>query len=127
MTKREEFIKFVDYLIANCKEQVVIPEDVASYLAAIKDSKDSGEKKEFTENGKAILQYLQNTPAGMYKARDIAEGMFITSKTVSGAMRKLVIDGYVEKVGKDPVVYMISEKGKMYNFNDNENSNEGEN
>ena len=27
-------------------------------------------------------------------------------------MRKLVTDGYIEKVGKDPVVYMITEKGK---------------
>ena len=52
----------------------------------------------------------------MYKARDIAENMGLTSKGVSGAMRKLVTDGYVEKVGKDPVVYMITEKGKSVKF-----------
>jgi Mn-dependent DtxR family transcriptional regulator len=31
---------------------------------------------------------------------------------VSGAMRKLVTDGYVEKVGESPVIYMLTEKGK---------------
>ena len=52
----------------------------------------------------------------MYKARDIAEGMFVASKSVSGAMRKLVTDGYVEKIGKDPVVYTITEKGLNVKF-----------
>ena len=47
-----------------------------------------------------------------WKARDIAEGLFISSRTVSGAIRKLVNDGFVEKNGKDPVVYTITEAGK---------------
>ena len=47
----------------------------------------------------------------MWKARDIAEGLFISSRAVSGAMRKLVTDGFVEKVGQDPVIYSITEKG----------------
>ena len=48
----------------------------------------------------------------MWKSRDIAEGLFIASRAVSGAMRKLVTDGYVEKVGQDPVVYTLTELGK---------------
>jgi DNA-binding HxlR family transcriptional regulator len=31
---------------------------------------------------------------------------------VSGAIRKLVTDGYVEKVGQDPVIYTLTELGK---------------
>ena len=54
----------------------------------------------------------------MWKARDIAEGLFISSRTVSGAMRKLVTDGFCEKVGADPVVYALTEKGKNYNIKD---------
>ena len=27
-------------------------------------------------------------------------------------MRKLVTDGYVEKVGQDPVIYKLTEKGQ---------------
>ena len=48
----------------------------------------------------------------MLKARDIAEGLFISSRAVSGAMRKLVTDGFVEKIGKDPTIYTITETGK---------------
>ena len=37
--------------------------------------------------------------------------MNITSRTASGAMRKLVTDGYVEKMGENPVVYSLTDKG----------------
>ena len=70
----------------------------------------------------ARMANLQEVPVVAYKARDIAQGMFIASKSVSGAMRKLVTDGYVEKIGQNPVVYMITEKGKNVIF-----ENEGEN
>jgi predicted transcriptional regulator len=50
----------------------------------------------------------------MWKARDIAEGLFISSRGVSGALRKLVNDGFCEKVGQDPVVYALTEKGKNF-------------
>jgi predicted transcriptional regulator len=52
----------------------------------------------------------------MWKARDIAEGLFISSRAVSGAMRKLVTDGFVEKVGQDPVIYSITDNGKNINI-----------
>ena len=48
----------------------------------------------------------------MWKSKDIAEGLFISSRAVSGAMRKLVTDGFVEKVGQDPVIYALTEQGK---------------
>ena len=52
----------------------------------------------------------------MLKARDIAEGLFVSSRAVSGSLRKLVTDGFVEKVGQDPAIYTITEKGKNYNI-----------
>ena len=52
----------------------------------------------------------------MWKAKDIAEGLFISSRTVSGAMRKLVADGFVEKVGQDPTIYSLTENGKNINI-----------
>ena len=62
---------------------------------------------------KKILTFLRdNSEVESWKARDIAEGLFISSRTVSGAIRKLVNDGFVEKNGKDPVVYTITEAGK---------------
>ena len=50
----------------------------------------------------------------MSKAKDIAEGLGISSRTVSGSLRKLVTDGFVDKVSTNPTIYAISEKGKNY-------------
>lgn len=116
MTKQQEFLDFWKYLTHEVAGDIEVPENVQAYINALSDNGEA-EKPMFTENGKNILMYLQGQPAQMYKARDIAEGMGITSKAVSGAMRKLVSDGYVEKVGKDPVVYTITEKGKNVEIN----------
>ena len=118
MTKQQEFLEFWQKLVT--QPGVEVPPNVQAYIDAISNV-DSIEKPMFTENGGKILQYLQSAPVAMYKARDIAENMGLTSKGVSGAMRKLVTDGYVEKVGKDPVVYMITDKGKSVEFNEGEN------
>lgn len=123
MTKCEEFLDFVDFLMQNCKEPVNPSENVQAYLNTLRLSAKSEETKEFTKNGKVIIQYLQSAPAGMFLARDIAEAIEVSSRAVSGAMRKLVADGYVEKVGKDPIVYSITEKGKNVILED---ENEGE-
>lgn len=112
MTKQQEFLEFWDKLV---ETGVDVPPNVKLYIDALRNT-DNIEKPLFTDNGAKILQYLQSAPTAMYKARDIAENMGVTSKGVSGAMRKLVTDGYVEKVGKDPVVYMITEKGKQVKF-----------
>ena len=110
MTKKDEFIKYVEDLIDG--NHYEMSENVRLYWEAFK-GKVEEDKPLFTDNGKLILQYLQdNQSTPMWKAKDIAEGMFVSSRTVSGAMRKLVSDGYVEKVGQDPVIYSLTEKGK---------------
>ena len=115
MTKKQEFINFVKDYMDEMKGDM--PENVSLYWEAF-CGKDEVEKPMFTDNGKLILQYLKdNLSTPMWKARDIAEGLFIGSRAVSGAMRKLVTDGFVEKVGQDPVVYAITEKGKNIEIN----------
>ena len=110
MTKKDEFIKYVEDLIDG--NHYEMSENVRLYWEAFK-GKVEEDKPLFTDNGKLILQYLQdNQSTPMWKAKDIAEGMFVSSRTVSGALRKLVSDGYVEKVGQDPVIYSLTEKGK---------------
>ena len=88
-------------------------QDVLEYWEAFK-GKDEADKPMFTDNGKLILKYMQDhiSDMPMGKAKDIGEGLFISSRAVSGAIRKLVTDGYVEKIGQDPVVYALTEKGK---------------
>jgi len=122
MTKKQEFINFIDELM-KAAPQVQPSEDVLSYLEAFKGKENS--KPEFTENGRVVLKYLQDNPKQvMWKAKDIGEGLFISSRAVSGAMRKLVSDGYVEKVGQDPVIYTITDKGKTVNLEEEIKENE---
>lgn len=112
MSKKQEFIKYVNELIT-AAPAVEPNEDAALYWAAFCGLDENGEKPLFTDNGKLILKFLQehqDTP--MWKARDIAEGLFISSRAVSGAMRKLVTDGFVEKVGQDPTIYSLTNSGK---------------
>jgi hypothetical protein len=118
MSKKQEFIKYVNDLIsATSNNPVVMSEDAKLYWDAFCGVGEDGEKPLFTDNGKLILKFLQdNQETPMWKARDIAEGLFISSRAVSGAMRKLVTDGFVEKVGQDPVIYSITENGKNINI-----------
>ena len=113
MSKKQEFIEYV-------KERVDwtdASENVKIYWEAF-ISKEEKEKPMFTDNGKLILQFLRDNPdTATGKARDIAEGLLITSRTVSGAIRKLCTDGFVEKVSQDPAIYTITELGKTVEIN----------
>ena len=113
MSKKQEFINYVNELIAAAGPSVQPTEDASLYWSAFCGLDENGEKSLFTDNGKLIIKFLQdNIDTPMWKARDIAEGLFINSRAVSGAMRKLVSDGYVEKVGQNPVIYSMTENGK---------------
>ena len=112
MSKKQEFINFIE-MVLNENKIDELPENVRLYWDAFRGADENGEKPLFTDNGKLILKFLQehqDTP--MWKARDFAEGLFISSRAVSGAMRKLVTDGFVEKVGENPVIYSITDNGK---------------
>lgn len=119
MTKKQEFINFMETVLSEANiGSDQMPENVRLYWDAFRGADENGDRPMFTDNGKLILQYMkdnQSTP--MWKARDIAEGLFISSRAVSGAMRKLVTDGFVEKVGQDPVVYSLTDLGKNIEIN----------
>lgn len=124
MTKKQEFINFIDELM-EAAPQIIPSEDVKSYLEVFRGKEMN--KPEFTENGRLILKHLQDNPKQiMWKAKDVGEGLFISSRAVSGAMRKLVTDGYVEKVGQDPVIYTITDKGKEVDLTVVEENKENE-
>lgn len=92
---------------------------ILAYLKALSEEEDNKEKPLFTDNGKLILkslQEIQNNYNNMMKAKDIAEHIGISSRQVAGAMRKLIADGFVEKIGKEPVIYAITEKGLTINI-----------
>ncbi len=115
---KQEFIEFLNALM-NAAPEVVeekMTENVKAYIDALTDKK--AEKPALTDNGKLVLKYLQGAEPGIYKAKDIADGLYVSSRNVSGAMRKLVTDGFVEKVGEQPALYTITEKGKEFKIED---------
>lgn len=107
MTEKEKFIKMVEELISTI--DVSKYSDEMNYFNSLKEAKEGG----LTENGEKILVFMKEnkeTYNNLFKAKDIAEGINMSSKAVSGSMRKLVKDGYVNKVGKEPVIYELTHK-----------------
>lgn len=119
MTKKDKFIELVKVMMENTYDMwdEVTKNEYApalEYFNGLQAGDDKAPKKMFTENGKLILNYMQenkDTVNNLFKAKDIGEGLGISSRTVSGAMRKLVTDGYCEKTGNSPTVYSITAKG----------------
>ena len=120
MNKCEQFLNFFDYLVEQSEiSKDVIPKEVMEYYNVLKEQQVSQKEKPIlTEIGTQVLQYLQTNEVQSAKARDIADGMNMSSKKISGSMRKLVTDGFVEKIGANPVVYALTDKGKNFNIQD---------
>ena len=117
MTKCEKFLEFFDELVE--KTNVEMPDDVKEFREMLAASQENfTDKPAFTEIGLIILEYIQNCGAKSIKAREIADGIETPSRKVSGAMQKLVKDGYVEKFGQNPVIYALTDKGKNLNIKD---------
>jgi DNA-binding MarR family transcriptional regulator len=72
--------------------------------------------KEMSEKGLEIIKYLQTQPRQSYTAKEIAGGMFVSPRSVPGAMVKLANDGYieVEKIANSANKYKITDKGFSY-------------
>ena len=126
MNSREAFIKLIQSEIFD-KEDIYIDNDdelfslAKQYFETLKNV-SSKEPKLITENGMKILKYAQEnkgTYNNIFTARGMGDGIGIGSKVVSGAMRKLVTDGFFEKVGANPVSYSITEKGMNFSEFDN--------
>ena len=117
MSKKEAFIDYVTKIM----DELAVPEmneEAQEYWYALR-FKEEKEKPMFTDNGKLIMEYLKSLPddVSAMKSKDIAEALVVSSRTVSGSMRKLVSDGFVEKIGDSPVLYKITEKGKNVKIN----------
>lgn len=132
---KENFIKFFNLLVqqTDLKELIqnsdladsIDPVDALNYFdnnivtaAKTATSKSTGL---VTENGKKVLSAMNRVlfPVNgqihaSATAAIIAEELFISQKSLAGITRKLITDGYVEKVGSEPITYALTEKGKDY-------------
>lgn len=105
--RKEKFMRDVERLIKKYPEEFC--EESVSYFNDLQEAKE--EKELITEKGKAILKTMRELDRNV-KAKDIADAMGVTSRTVSGSLRKLSTDGFVEKIGKDPIIYALTDSGK---------------
>lgn len=121
MNKKELFVMMVEAFLEKGTVEGTLStsqlDEAIAYFNAFKSTQDKkADKPQFTDNGKLILKaMIENNEerANMFSAKQIAEYAFITSRQVSGAIRKLVADGYCEKVGQDPIIYSLTELGKQ--------------
>jgi len=125
MTKKEAFIKIIQ---AEIFDQTDIyaenyPDEYGLAASFWEDFKNGKVKNSgvMTDNGKKLLSWMQeniNTMTNLFTSKEAAEALFTSGRSIAGSMRKLVNDGYVEKIGKDPVQYSLTEAGKNYKFDD---------
>lgn len=105
--RKEKFINDIARLIKKYPEEFC--EESITYFNDLQEVKE--EKELITEKGKAILKTMRELDKNV-KAKDIADAMGLSSRTVSGSLRKLSTDGFVEKIGKDPIIYALTDLGK---------------
>lgn len=110
MTKKEKFIELVDDVFNHIDIQTFIEghEEYQEAIDYFEEMKAEKAATPLTENGQRVLDYIKENYQqfnNRFTAKEIADGMGISAKSVSGSMRKLVSDGYCSKQGKDPVTY----------------------
>jgi DNA-binding MarR family transcriptional regulator len=116
MTNKEMFIQEVEELLADRRKtfgEDGLSEGARAYFETLKATPEK-EKAPFTENGAKVLIWMQENYESynnILKAKEIGDGLFCSSRTVSGAMRKLVTDGYVSKTEGTPTCYSLTELG----------------
>ena len=132
MTKKEAFIKFIEVAIKIAEDAITYINDISEkynittndydiameFWEEFKNGKIKN-SKDMTENGKKLLSWMQENEEKMsnvFTSKEAAEALFTSGRSIAGSMRKLVNDGYVEKTGKDPVQYSLTEAGKNYQF-----------
>lgn len=118
MGKKEIFIKEIEELVNMAIESNIgysgFTKEASDYFEALKSTSEK-EPKKFTENGKLVLSFMKENKDNfnnIFKSKDIAEAIGVSTRTVSGAMRKLITDGYIEKIESSPICYSLTDKGK---------------
>ena len=72
----------------------------------------------FTENGKKILLCMQNNISKYktFSAKQLGELLFMPPRSVSGSMKKLLNEGYCNKLITSPVTYELTDAGMKIQF-----------
>ena len=120
-TNREKFIEEIENSL-HCEGGICLSKEARIYFEELKGGKAS--VGGITEVGSKILIWLQNNESSAqanFSAKVIGEGLFTSSRSVSGAARKLIADGYLTKEGNNPVTYSLTAEGRAFNVPESEN------
>lgn len=92
-----------------------VPAEALDFFEDYKKGKTSN-RKEITDKGIAIILALRENPEceDWITAKALGEIMDVSGRSISGSMKKLVEDGYVEKRAGNPSAYRITEKGLAF-------------
>jgi DNA-binding MarR family transcriptional regulator len=93
-----------------------VPSEAFDFFEDYKKGKSVS--KPFTDKGIAVLKVLREIDDWI-TAKSLGEQMDVSGRSVSSTMRKLVVDGYVEKRAGNPASYRITEAGKTCDFDIN--------
>ena len=108
MTNKEYFIQDVENLVDQLSEKGL------EYFETLKKNKK--ETKQFTENGKKILKFMQehyDEYNNIFTSKIIAEGLFTSARSISGSLTKLANDEYIEKIKtNENITYKIVKAGQ---------------
>lgn len=111
MSKKSEFIDYINGL------NLEMPQSVKDYWDVFCTSASNSDKPEITEKGIEVLKNIRACGLSIFKAKDIADYMGVTSRSVSGTMTKLKSDGFLERLSDDGIaVYSLTDKGNTYNI-----------
>lgn len=80
--------------------------------------KEENSKNSFTENGKKILLCMKDNEQKYknYSAKQLGELLFMSPRSISGAMKKLLNEGYINKKVTNPVTYELTDQGREVRF-----------
>ena len=114
--RKNIFINTVETLFEIMKDydggtiDFTIPDEAIDFFNDYKKGRSS-ERKEITEKGIAIVLGMRAMGEDWATAAAIGEQIDMSGKSVSGALKKLITDGYAEKVEGKPAMYRLTEKG----------------
>ena len=116
MTDKESFLDYVGRIIEEFDKDItktVHGDQVRRYWKVLLDGEETDKK--VTENGQKILIFMQENEEAMnniFTAKEIAEALFVSGRSISGSMRKLFFVFYINKEGNNPVKYSLTDLGR---------------
>lgn len=110
-SKKEDLIELIHYLLNQEENELVDYWNESFHKELLEYVKP---KTEVTEAGNKILNFMIENEGKKFTAKVIGEGLFLSSRSVSGAMRKLINDGFIFKENDHPITYALTEYAKQY-------------